>query len=120
MPLAARRALIAFLLPALLLAQAIGLVHATVHGGLPAAQAIAAPQAALPQARGWVADLFAAHGDASSCRLFDQLSHGDAAPAAATVAASMPVPCTVGTVVLPVVASATVAAFRARGPPPLR
>ena len=64
---------------ALLVAPALGHMHRIVHGPqthTPHAQ-VHAPQM---QGHG-VADLFAVHGDDSSCRLFDQLTHSDALPA---------------------------------------
>lgn len=116
----ARRALLAILLPALLLAQTLGLLHATLHVAVHDAPPAAITQAAeAPQAHGWVADLFA-HGDASACRLYDQLTHGDAAVPAAPEAA-VPRACGVTPFfALHVVALAAASPFQARGPPALR
>lgn len=94
---------------ALLLSQALGLVHGVVHGGAPT---VASAQP--------LEHLFDEHDDASSCRLFDQASHADLAPALALVLPVLPlfavwVPCPVGPV-LP----RQGAPFEARGPPPRR
>ena len=94
---------------ALLLGQALGLVHGVVHGGAPT---VASAQP--------LEHLFDEHDDASSCRLFDQASHADLAPALALVLPVLPlfaawVPCPVGPV-LP----RQGAPFEARGPPPRR
>jgi hypothetical protein len=119
---AARRALLAILLPALLLAQVLGLLHATLHAGMNGAPpaAVAQPVAARPVAKGWVADLFGAHADAPACRLYDQLSHGDAAVHGAPAAAPLQACATTPFFLLPVVAYAGTAGFHARGPPALR
>lgn len=65
-----RRVTVWFLLCALVLAQALGLMHRAVH--LPHGQAQA--QEHSLHAHGWVADLFAGHDDDSTCRLFDPLN----------------------------------------------
>lgn len=113
---------------ALLLGQALGLVHAVVHGAAPGHDAssvhplTAAKGAAAPGSWGDqpLVHLFDEHDDASSCRLFDQASHADLAPAWALVMSVLSlfavwVPCPVGPV-LP----RQGAPFEARGPPPRR
>ena len=113
---------------ALLLGQALGLVHGVVHGGVPGHDASSvhalrvAKGAAAPGSGGEqpLEHLFDEHDDASSCRLFDQASHADLAPALALVLPVLPlfaawVPCPVGPV-LP----RQGAPFEARGPPPRR
>ena len=75
------RALLCLLLSAVVLAQALGLMHRVVH--LPNAPAQLHQQSghghghdhAQAHEAVWVADLFAGHADDSSCRLFDPLNH---------------------------------------------
>jgi hypothetical protein len=72
---------------ALLCMQALGTMHAVAHARGPA---VASSQA-QDGAKQSIAGLFKGHEDGSSCRLFDQLSHGDAAaPAIATQLAVAP------------------------------
>ena len=88
------RALVWLLAAALLLAQLLGLMHGVVHG--PQAHLHSHPHvhhdghhpehSALAHAEeegdgGWLASLFSSHDGDSDCRLFDQASHGQAAPA---------------------------------------
>ena len=111
----------------LLLAQTLGLMHGVVHGVMhgPQAQGHSRghhahdhPDAAQAEhGAGWLASLFSSHEGDSDCRLFDQASHGSAAPCIASPS-------------LPVAPSASVldlsrsealarwaALFDARGPP---
>jgi hypothetical protein len=121
-----RRWCLWFVMAALVVAPALGLMHRIVHGPQVAiGHELAAHQ---PQAHaddcdhgpGWAASLFSAHDDASSCRLFDQLSHSD-------VLAGVPA------LILPLVLTLFLfrrfqrdavarwaALFDARGPPALR
>ncbi len=82
------------LVAALLLAQLLGLMHGVVHGPqahLHDRTAVAhfaqvhhdhGDSAAVHDERedSWLASLFSSHGGDSDCRLFDQASHGHAAP----------------------------------------
>ena len=103
---------------ALLAAHTLGAVHGVAHarigGGAPSAsQSIAAPQSIAVAA---LAKLFKTHDDGSGCRLYDQLSHGDAVPAA--VAATAPTPAADCAITATAdVAASTSLPFRARGPP---
>ncbi len=83
---------------AMLLAQLLGLMHGVVHG--PQAHLHAHVHSELGSAHAshdhddhdhsaitqdehgsnWLESLFSSHGDDSDCRLFDQASHGQAAP----------------------------------------
>jgi hypothetical protein len=118
---------------ALLLAQLLGLMHGVAHG--PQAHIHSHSHAhqgghhqehsALAHAEegsegGWLASLFSSHDGDSDCRLFDQASHGQAAP-------------TIPMLSLPVVLSTAIfdisrgealarwaALFDARGPPSTR
>lgn len=67
-----RRVIVWFLLSALVLAQALGLMHRAVH--LPHGQAHAQEHTPHEHEHGWVAELFAGHDDDSTCRLFDPLN----------------------------------------------
>jgi hypothetical protein len=126
-------ALVWLLVASLLLAQLLGLMHGVVHGPqahlhahVHAHQDSHHPEhAALAHAEeqdegGWLASLFASHDGDSDCRLFDQASHGQAAP-------------TLPMLNLPLVLSSLAfdisrgealarwaALFDARGPPPTR
>ena len=92
--------LVWLLAAALLLAQLLGLMHGVVHG--PQAHvhshsslnssvhhdghqhehsALALAHAEEEGEGGWLASLFSSHDGDSDCRLFDQASHGQAAPA---------------------------------------
>jgi len=74
MPLS-RRVTVWLLLCALVAAQALGLMHRTVHLPHGIAQGQAHAHSHDGDSHGWVADLFAGHEDDSSCRLFDPLNH---------------------------------------------
>jgi hypothetical protein len=81
-----RRVTVWFLLSALVLAQALGLMHRAVH--LPHGQAHAQEHTLhehTPHEHGWVAELFAGHDDDSTCRLFDPLNLEGAACVPAVV-----------------------------------
>lgn len=114
-----RRAGLALVLCALVVAQALGLMHGVLHG-LPAQAGAATSAASAPDASAdratWATDLFAGHADDSTCPLFDPLTP-QGAPA-------------VPRVVLPVVLASVfidcfqgeflarwAALFDARGPP---
>ncbi len=104
------RALTWLLACALVLAQALALMHGISHGLRHAERAAAAPS-------GWVDALFSAHSDDSStCKLFDSLGH-TAPPACAVLAVPMGIP----PYLLPLLAGEAlarwVALFEARGPP---
>ena len=71
-----RRWLLAWLLFALVGAQALGFMHRVTHGPHAAgAAALVHTHAAGEQRAGWTADLFAGHADDSGCRLFDAVGH---------------------------------------------
>ena len=96
-PLAARaHAWLAWLLIALVMAPALGLVHGLVHThpgrtlhGAPVALAQDTPQGAAHAASTWIKRLLPAHGD-GDCRLYDQLAHGDMAPGMAVLVPTAP------------------------------
>lgn len=111
------RVLSAWLLAcALVLAQAVALLHGIAH--MPRAHG--APSGAKAAAHGahlhWTAALFAGHDDDSTCRLFDSLSH-----TAPPVCADLAVPAAIPPYLLPLWAGEALARwaalFDARGPP---
>ncbi len=112
-PLPLRRPLAGLLVCALLLTQALGLLHRVHHADGP-------PRAHVHQtehARGVLEALFAQHHDAGDCQIFDQLSHADgvgfgfvepgAMPPAQAPAAALQAP----------KVAAQAAGYLARGPP---
>ena len=126
------------LVAALLLAQLLGLMHGVVHG--PQAHLHVKAAVHLVQLHhdqhdhdhtssaiahdahegGWLASLFASHGDDSDCRLFDQASQGHAAPVLPMLSLPL-VLCTVAFDISRGEALARWAAlFDARGPPSVR
>ena len=79
-----RRAASGYLALALLLAPLLGLMHGLVHGAVdyrPAAYTYIAEADSHTNQHNWVAGLFAAHCDASDCRVLDQRCHSDIVPA---------------------------------------
>lgn len=111
-----RSRLSAFLLSAaLLLAQALALVHGVHHAGGPA-RATALAASASVAAAGAVDALAGTH-DGPVCRLIDQLAHADAPPCLPVLpllALPAALPQVWAVLFLP---AAPVAAFLARGPP---
>lgn len=74
-----KRALIASVLLAFVLAQALGLMHRVVHAPFVGHGFVTA-SAEAPQARvSWVKALFAGHDSERGCDLYDQSSHADMA-----------------------------------------
>jgi hypothetical protein len=132
-PKSAGVALVWLLVAALLLAQLLGLMHGVVHG--PQAHLHdKATVAHLAQAHhdhdhlstandehgDWLASLFSSHGGDSDCRLFDQASHGHAAPVLPMLSLPLAL-CTVAFDISRGEALARWAAlFDARGPPSTR
>jgi len=72
-PLSLRRPLVGLLVCALLLTQALGLLHRVKHADGPTSWQ-AEPSGHM---HGVSAALFAQHRDAGDCQIFDQLSHAD-------------------------------------------
>ena len=121
--------LVGYLACALLLAQTLGLMHGVVHSREHVAVSehhVQVPDAEHSYAHGdeelhpggWLESLFSSHDDGDAdCRLFDQASHGSAAPA--FVQSSLPtLPPSVAVAIFQGEALARWAAlFDARGPP---
>lgn len=127
------RALVWLLAASLLLAQLLGLMHGVVHG--PQAHLHShshvhhdghhPEHAALAHAEeegdgGWLAALFSSHDGDSDCRLFDQASHGQAAPTLPMLS----LPLVLSTVAFDISRGEALARwaalFDARGPPSIR
>lgn len=105
---------------ALLLAQTLGLMHGQLHATaqqLAQSHAHADPEAAAERWSG----LFDAHRSAADCLVFDQLSHGDAAPLLPLLARP-PLPVAAGLLefVQGLIPACRSAPFDARAPPPVR
>jgi hypothetical protein len=80
----ARRLCLAFILVSVICAQALGFMHGIVHtfhveeqqAGQASTSALAAPEAAAAHEEGdWIESLFAQHGEAQDCRMFDGVGH---------------------------------------------
>lgn len=121
-----RRWCLAWVLFALVCAQALGFMHRVAHGPQAALPALHGPAAQAqqespaPAPAGWIEALFAGHGDESGCRLFDAVAP-DVLPLPAALAV-LSLPVAVGALhwasaVLP---RRCAAPFQARGPPPGR
>ncbi len=117
----ARRAAGAYLALVLVLAPLMGLMHGVTHGGMDPGHATAAHllegDDGHGHAQGWLADLFSAHGDDSDCRVYDQLSHGDAAPVLPLVALPLALSAFVFLFLQGETLARRAALFEARGPP---
>ncbi len=104
---------------ALLLTQTLGLLHGVVHSPLAESAASAHVVADETPPATWVEHLFAGHSNESDCRVYDQLSHGDAAPAVAAVALPLVLTPFVFSLLSGLAVARWHALFQARGPPPL-
>jgi hypothetical protein len=137
-PQAPARPLAWLVIFALLLVQTLGLIHGVVHGGAHAPHMSHMSHMQLPvsgfasaQERqhlhddgpdadhdaGWLASLFSSHDGDSDCRLFDQASHGSAAPAVALSSLPMVPPSFVVAIFQGEALARWAALFDARGPP---
>ena len=125
MPFAQRslrtRTLLCALAFALWAATTLGLLHGTLHGAAASAHADAATGAVAGKAaasRGLSA-LFGVHSEAE-CRLYDQLSHGAAAPCVPPVLLPVLLPAASFVWLEGEVFARWIALFDARGPPSTR
>ena len=111
-PLPLRRPLAGLLVCALLLTQALGVLHRTLHASGPVVHA-----GPSEHAHGSLEALFAQHHDAGDCQIFDQLSHADGVGFGVLDAGAMaPAPRPAPALQAPQVA-AQAAGYLARGPP---
>jgi hypothetical protein len=124
MPFAQRslpsRTLLCALAFALWAATTLGLLHRTLHGSPPAAVAAvhAAHAAQVADSHGLTA-LFGVHTE-TECRLYDQLSHGAAAPCVPPVFLPVLLPAASFVWLEGEVFARWIALFDARGPPSTR
>ncbi|MGH8035041.1 MAG: hypothetical protein ACREO9_07445 [Lysobacterales bacterium] len=126
LPRASARSLAWLLACTLLLAQTLGLMHGVVHGsevhGLdrghqhPHGHDHVHDSDADP-GTGWLASVFSSHDGEPDCRLFDQGSHGSAAPAMAALCLPMVLSSFVFDVSRSEALARWAALFDARGPP---
>ena len=102
---------------AMVLAQTLGLLHSVVHSPLAESAATSHAAEAHTPSDSWVEQLFAGHGNESDCRIYDQLSHADAAPALASVALPLALAPFVFALLSRLAVARWHALFQARGPP---
>lgn len=112
---------------ALLLAQALSLMHGVVHApqagsnGKALVTMRSATAAAATQTdrsgRHWVDDLFSSHQGDNDCRLYDQASHDGAVPQLAALALPVVLPTSVVAIYEGEAIARWAALFDARGPP---
>ena len=114
---------------ALLLSQTLGFMHGVVHGPIresytAATAASSNAQLALQSASEageplghWVDALFSSHHGDNDCRLFDQASHGSAAPQVAALALPAVLPSLVVAYFEGEALARWATLFDARGPP---
>lgn len=114
------RACALVLVVAVLLAQALALMHRSLHGSGGSAlrsEAVAQAQHAHEAASAdGLSGLFGSHSDASDCRLFDALGQAGCTPAALVLPIAVP-PATVLAVFHGEFVARWAALFDARGPP---
>jgi hypothetical protein len=113
------RILLLLLLPALVLAQWLGLVHGVSHARLAAPAAITSVAAAPAVAATGFDAVFAGH-ELVTCRVLDQLGHGGASPCVPAQLAPLAFPALTAPVVTGRLLVALAAGFQARAPPVLR
>lgn len=110
-----------FLGLALLLTQTLGLLHSVVHGvgHGPLAESVVTTTVVDGTAQGdaWAVHLFVGHSNESDCRVYDQLSHADAAPVFAAVVLPLVLTPFVFSTLAGLVIARWHALFQARGPP---
>ncbi len=113
---------------ALVLSQTLSLVHGVVHSPVYGSVGVAAygmldksqGQIIKPLQsadKGWIASLFPSHTSSSDCRLYDQASHGSAAPSLPCPALPMLMPSIAVAIFQGQALARWAALFDARGPP---
>ncbi|RYY93067.1 MAG: hypothetical protein EOO24_27610 [Comamonadaceae bacterium] len=111
-----RLRLVLLLLPALVLAQWLGLVHGIKHVRLAVPAAVAAAAAPQAASASGLDGLFSGH-EGVTCRLLDQLGHADALPCVPLQLAPAVLPVFLAPVVTSRLLVALATGFRARAPP---
>lgn len=123
MPFAQRtlrsRTLLCALAFALWAATTLGLLHSALHGSPPAPSAAVSAQVDEAAASHGLSALFGVHTEAE-CRLYDQLSHGSAAPCVPPVFLPVLLPAASFVWLEGEVFARWIALFDARGPPSAR
>ena len=116
-----RPAAAAYLVLVLLLAPLLGLMHGVIHfhdSSPPSATGrSAAVQAQAHTHKHGLVDLFAGHGEASDCRVYDQLACGDGVPESALPALPLLLSAFVFLLLAGEVLARRAALFQARAPP---
>jgi len=107
-PLPLRRPLAGLLICALLLTQALGLLHRVLHADGPSHPA---------HDHGRIEALFDHHHDLGDCQIFDQLSHADGAGFAFVEPGAMPPSPPPAAALQTLQLAAQAAGYLARGPP---
>ncbi len=111
---------------AMLLAQTLGFMHGVVHGPIYGSYTAAGSNVQVTLQSGgdgfepsvnWVDKLFSSHQGANDCRLFDQASHGSAAPQLAALALPVVLPPIAVAIFQGEALARWAALFDARGPP---
>jgi len=101
-------------------AQSLGLMHNVLHiatpQGVHARSALQAPTDEDADSNG-LARLFSGHDNASDCRLYDQVSHGDGIPTAALLQLPASHPPTLTQVFQALAPAKPTVRLQARGPP---
>ncbi len=110
----------------MLLAQTLGFMHGVTHGPIYDSHTAAGSnvqvtlqsgdEACEPSAN-WLDKLFSSHHGDNDCRLFDQASHGSAAPQLAALALPVVLPPIAVTIFQGEALARWAALFDARGPP---
>jgi hypothetical protein len=110
----------AWLVAAMLLAQSLGLMHNVLHTAAPQGVHAGAALPAGPHedaGSSWLARLFSGHDNASDCRLYDQVSHGDGIPTAALLQLPALQPLALTQVMQALAPAKPTIRLQARGPP---
>ena len=107
---------------AMLLAQTLGFMHGVVHGPHMATSSnvqvtLQSADEACESSANWVDNLFSSHQGDNDCRLFDQASHGSAAPQLAALALPVLLPPIAVAIFQGEALARWAALFDARGPP---
>lgn len=102
----------------LLLMQTLGLMHDAIHGPHGHVHALGIDHAHdARNGDSWLVSLFSSHEDDKDCRLFDQASHGSAAPVLAVLSLPMVLASRVFDISRGEALARWATLFDARGPP---
>ena len=115
-----RRVLLWPLVLALLVAQTLGLVHGVAHSPVQAVAQQVSHAGPVQHEHGLIEALFSGHAGDAECRLYDQLSHGDAATSVPALALPVLLPATLLAYFQGEAVARHAALFEARAPPSIR